>query len=197
MEARMKLGGSLAIQKIRRQGPGNLWRVMNWRHVWAGWWRWMVSRLLGIPTFYATLEVRVVKASGEIVHYGVVCTRCVTDAFVAALATYMYDGSGVAPTAFDYHASGTGTNAEAAGNTTLQTDSGVARASGTASNLSAGLYRSVGTQSYSGGLAITEHGLFSASSGGTLLDRSVFSAINVVNGDSIQFTYTLTISSGG
>lgn len=28
-------------------------------------------------------------------------------------------------------------------------------------------------------------------------DRKVFSAINVVNGDSIQFTYTLTINSGG
>jgi hypothetical protein len=28
-------------------------------------------------------------------------------------------------------------------------------------------------------------------------DHKVFSAINVVNGDSIQFTYTLTISSGG
>ena len=30
-----------------------------------------------------------------------------------------------------------------------------------------------------------------------MLDRKVFSAINVVNGDSIQFTYTLTIQSGG
>ena len=28
-------------------------------------------------------------------------------------------------------------------------------------------------------------------------DHKVFSAINVVNGDSIQYTYTLTISSGG
>lgn len=31
----------------------------------------------------------------------------------------------------------------------------------------------------------------------TMWDHKVFSAINVVNGDSIQFTYTLTISSGG
>lgn len=30
-----------------------------------------------------------------------------------------------------------------------------------------------------------------------MLDHKVFSAINVVNGDSIQFTYTLTIQSGG
>jgi hypothetical protein len=32
---------------------------------------------------------------------------------------------------------------------------------------------------------------------GTLLDRSVFTAINVVSADSIQFTYSLTLSSGG
>jgi hypothetical protein len=30
-----------------------------------------------------------------------------------------------------------------------------------------------------------------------MLDHKVFSAINVVNGDSIQFTYTLTVQSGG
>lgn len=28
-------------------------------------------------------------------------------------------------------------------------------------------------------------------------DRSVFAAINVASGDSIQFTYTLTLSAGG
>jgi len=31
----------------------------------------------------------------------------------------------------------------------------------------------------------------------TMWDRKVFSAINVINGDSIQFTYQLTITSGG
>jgi len=43
---------------------------------------------------------------------------------------------------------------------------------------------------------VTEHGLFNASSAGTLMDRTVFSAINVVNGDSIQFTYELTATAG-
>ena len=44
--------------------------------------------------------------------------------------------------------------------------------------------------------AIVEHGIFSqaATGGGTLLDRSVFSAINVASGDSIQFTYDLTLT---
>jgi len=59
--------------------------------------------------------------------------------------------------------------------------------------------RSVGTQSFTGSGAITEHGLFSVitESAGVLWDRSVFSAINVDNGDSIEWTYTCTVSAGG
>jgi hypothetical protein len=59
--------------------------------------------------------------------------------------------------------------------------------------------RTVGTLTFDAGAAITEHGIFtqSGTGGGTLLDRSVFSAINVISGDSIQFTYTLSLSSGG
>ena len=75
---------------------------------------------------------------------------------------------------------------------------GGARATGTQSTPgSTNIYRSVGTVSFTSTLAITEHGLFTASSGGTLFDRSVFSAINVLNGDSIQFTWELTLPAGG
>lgn len=98
---------------------------------------------------------------------------------------------------FNYHASGTGTTAAAIGDTALQTDSGVARVAGTQSSPTAGQARSVATMSYTSTLAITEWGLFSAVTGGTLWDRKVFTAINVVNGDSIQFTYTVTWNSGG
>lgn len=100
-------------------------------------------------------------------------------------------------TNFNYHASGTGTTAAAIGDTAMQTDSGVARVAGTQSSPAGGQARSVATMAYTSSLAITEWGLFSASSSGTLWDRKVFTAINVVNGDSIQFTYTLTITAGG
>jgi hypothetical protein len=96
----------------------------------------------------------------------------------------------------NYHASGTGTNAEAAGDTALQTEV-ASRQAGTQSEPAANQYRTVATITYAASFAITEHGLFSASSNGTVLDRSVFAAINVVNGDGIQFTYTLTVNSGG
>lgn len=194
-ELRMEDG--LGARRAAVERAGIAWQARNAPHVWRGWWRWQAARRLGIPTFYATLRARLIRAGGERVEYGLIGTRVVTAAFVAALATYMYDGSGAAPTAYDYHACGTGTNAEASADTTLQTDSGVARVNGAPSNPSAGVYRSVGTLSFGSSLAITEHGLFSAAAAGTLLDRTVFAAINVVSGDSIQFTYSLTISAGG
>lgn len=100
-------------------------------------------------------------------------------------------------TNFNYHACGTGATAAAIGDTAMQTDSGVARVAGTQTSPAGGQARTVATMAFTTTLAITEWGLFSASSSGTMWDRKVFTAINVVNGDSIQFTYTLTVNSGG
>lgn len=122
----------------------------------------------------------------------------VTTAGVNYMATDFASG-GATPTisGMKYHDSGTGTTAAATGDTALQTGTGNARVSGTPTNPSANVYRSVATLPYSGSAAITEWGLFSASSSGTLWDHRIFSAINVANGDSIQFTYSLTIAAGG
>jgi hypothetical protein len=98
------------------------------------------------------------------------------------------------------HDSSTGTVAAAIGDTALGVapPAGVpARAVGTQSNAVANAYKTVGTQTYTAALAITEWGLFSAASAGTMWDHKVFAAVNVVSGDSIQFTYTLTINAGG
>jgi hypothetical protein len=99
---------------------------------------------------------------------------------------------------FKYHDSGVGTTDPAVGDTDIETTDGESRATGTQTEgASANIYRSVGTIAYTTSKAITEHGLFNASSGVTLMDRSEFAAINVVNGDSIQFTYELTATAGG
>ena len=101
-----------------------------------------------------------------------------------------------------YHGVGIGTNAAAAGDTALQTESTTilnpdnTRATGTlAEGASANIFRTVGTVSFDGSGAITEWGLFSqaATGGGTLWSRVVFAAINVASGDSIQFTYEVTV----
>jgi hypothetical protein len=194
---RASASGDLAITHHRPEGPGLLWRLKNFRHWWRGFWRKEAARLMGIPTMIGEVSIKVIKATGEIIDYGVVSYRVVSTAYVTALATNQFDGSAPAPTAFDYHDCGTGTNAEAAGDTALQTPYGGARTNGTPTNPSAGVYRNTGTINFTGTLAITEHGVFSAISAGTLLDRSVFSAVNVINGDAISFQYSLTYAAGG
>jgi len=133
---------------------------------------------------------------------GLLSARVITDAGVAFLVDD-WDAGGATNdiTLMNFHDSGTGTGGEVAGDTDLGTPAGpTTRATGTKSQPAANQFRSVGLISYSGTLAITEHGIFNqaARGAGTVLwDRSVFSAINVASGDSIEFTYTCTVSAGG
>jgi hypothetical protein len=101
--------------------------------------------------------------------------------------------------AMNYHAVGIGASAAVIGDTALGNVTGApARVAGAQTTPGAtNIYQSVATVSFVSTLAITEWGLFSASSAGTLWDRKVFTAINVVSGDSIQFTYQLTCTAGG
>lgn len=156
----------------------------------------------GDMEFKGELSATVFRKNGKKVDLGVISRRVVTNAGVQFMAQDFQLGTGTADIhTFNYHDSGTGTNAEAVGDTDLQTAAGpTTRATGTQSNPSNGQYRTVGTITYTSSLAITEHGVFNQSARGagtTLWDRSVFSAINVSNGDSIQFQYTLTINAGG
>lgn len=163
----------------------------------------LLSKLTGIPTLISELSIKVTDKNGNETDYGVVCRRVVTDVGADKIALAFNAGFTLAN--FNYHGVGTGTTAEAAGDTTLVTESTTilnpdsTRATGTQTNPATKQYRSVGTLTFDGSGAITEHGLFSqaATGGGSLFDRSVFSAINVASGDSIQFTYTLSVTSGG
>ena len=123
--------------------------------------------------------------------------RCVTNAYVNLLVDEL-QASVAAHSTFKYHDSGTGTVAEAASDVGLGTPWGGARDVGTqVEGATANIYKSVATTTYTGTFAITEHGIFNAATVGTLMDRSVFAAINVVNGNQIEWTYELTVSSGG
>jgi hypothetical protein len=112
-----------------------------------------------------------------------------------ALAAGRLNGSG-APAAATFIAVGTGTNAAAVTDTTLQTESatsGLSRASATLSLVTTSVTNDTAqltnTFSVTGTVAVTESGVLNASSSGTLLCRQVFSAINVVNGDSLAITW--------
>lgn len=155
-----------------------------------------VAKRFGLMTGYGTLEAVLIKSNGEKVNYGVVSQRVVTTAFCAFLATQLVTGTAEIDE-FKFHDSGVGTTGENVADTAIETTDGESRSSGTQLNPTSVTYRTVATIAYTTTKAITEHGVFSAATLATLLDRSVFAAINVVNGDSIQFTYTLTLTAGG
>lgn len=104
-----------------------------------------------------------------------------------------------------YHESGTGGVTTAVGVTNFELDTAVSpKVTGSKASATAAAdatYTSVGTILYAGAFDIDEWGLFSLAGAGTgvMLDRATFtgaSEITVGIGDSIQFTYTLTIVSG-
>lgn len=167
-----------------------------------------ISRIVVIESSLAAVRIRWDELKGHYVwdDFGVVSQRVVTTAGVNFLVDAL-QGT-VEPEILRYHALGTGTNAEASGDTALQTEltteyTSNQRAQGTLTEgASANIFRTVGTNTLDSGTpAVTEHGIMSqqATGGGTLLDRSVFSAINLVgaNGDGLQTTYDLTLSAGG
>lgn len=126
----------------------------------------------------------------------VVKNKVVTNAFV----NYIVDNLIAELSAFGdfkYHASGTGTGAENVSDTALGTPTGEARSTGTQVEGATNEYKSVATNTYDDTFAITEHGLFNASTAGILMDRTKFNPINVVSGDKIEFTFTISFSSGG
>lgn len=69
----------------------------------------------------------------------------------------------------------------------------VGRTNGTATN---GKLTVAGTVTAGGTLAITEAALLDAATSGNMLIHAVFAAINVVNGDSIAFTFGLDFVPG-
>lgn len=128
----------------------------------------------------------------------------ITDAGRAAMSSRI-NGSG-ALAAFTSIGQGTGAVAANVADTALGTgvtaagaaDAGVhvlatasvtlSRVTTTVTNDTAQL---VGTVAETATIAITESGVFNADSAGTMLCRQVFTAVNVVNGDSLQFTWKI------
>lgn len=203
--------GEVTVRTFKAERAPLAWRAQNalrWSFVkgwiaahlvapFANWW--------GVTTMIAELAIRVKRAdTGQWVDYGVVGYRVITDAGVAFLVDD-WDNSGTDFSTLNYHGIGTGNTAEAVGDTALVTESTTAlnpdstRATGTRSQPAANQYRTVGTLTADATIAAVEHGIFSqaATGGGTLWDRTVFSTITLASGDSLQATYTCTVSSGG
>ncbi len=213
MEGSLNLSGTLGARLVRARRAPLAWMLRNylrWSFI-KGWLGVMIfgplANAFGLMTAYGELRAVLIKGdTGERINYGVLSYRVITDTGVQEMAKDFKDATGEI-TNFKYHGCGTGAGAEAAANTALTTECTTAlnpdstRATGTNTNPTNPTYRSVGTLTFDADAAVIEHGIFSqaATGGGILWDRSIFAAINVVgaNGDSIQFTYTLTLTAGG
>ncbi len=208
MITNIPLRGTLTATKIKAPQAPLSWRIRNaarWGYVWGIITTWLahgLTMLTGIPTITSELAVQVIRRDGRRINYGVVSRRVVTNNGVAFIVDAWQNS--VELENMKYHGCGTGTTAEAAGDSALVTESTTAlnpdstRATGTQTEPGTNQLTSTGVVTFDNSAAITEHGLFSAATTGTgvLFDRSVFSAINVVSGDSISFAYTVTFTAG-
>lgn len=181
----------------------NAWRTANFRHLVRGARRVLAARALRLSNFYGQLYLTHIRSDGEVLELGLASLRVVTTAGVNYLVDCLQNLQ--EPENLKFHGIGTGTNAEATGDTALQTESTTAlnpdntRATGSLTEgASANIFRTVGTNTVDVGVACTEHGILTqaATGGGTLLDRSVFSVVNLASGDSLQSTYDFTITAG-
>lgn len=114
----------------------------------------------------------------------------------AAIITNRITQAGTAPKNIGW---GTGTTTAAVSQTALVTEAAPTTSGGrtvgtesrTTGSQTNDQYTVTGTVTAGGTLAITEAGTFDAVSAGNMLIRSDFSAVNVVSGDSIAFTFNL------
>jgi len=197
MESKLAFSGKVTPRKIVAPKASLMWKLANLKNVYAGEVRHVIAGALGMNHMKGSLYARLLKADGSVMNYGLVSNNLVTDAFVAFMVDELQ-----AETSewgdFKFHDSGVGVTGAAVGDTDIETTDAESRVTGTQiEGASIWIYKSVGTIAYTTTKAITEHGLFSIVTGGTMMDRHTFGAINVDNGDSIEFTYELTCTAGG
>lgn len=183
----------------------NEWRKHNYRrYILPHRNRIKHARHLGVPLLLSALYVHLYRHDGRDLFFGLASIRVITNAGVAFAVDAFQNLTELE--LFRYHGVGTGSTAEAAGDTALVTELTTqynpdnTRATGSLTEgASANIFRTIGTNAFDASAALREHGILSqaATGGGTLWDRSVFSDINVVSGDSLQTTYDLTLSAGG
>jgi len=189
--------GKLVARKLSGKAP-LAWKLRNnLRHQYIRGWLGSklakpFSKLTGCAVLQGSLAIVKIFANGHRQDYGIVGRFKVTDAFVAFMVDQLQTETSEWGD-FKYHDSGVGNTGENKTDTDIETTDGESRATGTQTEgATANIYKSVGTISYTSTKAIGEHGLFSSAASTTLMDRHTFSDLNVVSGDSIEFTYQLT-----
>lgn len=183
------------------------WRYRNLPNLYRGLKTVLLARSLKLPCLWGELYLmKIFGVDGRRLNFGLASLRVVTTAGVGAIVDAFQNSFELEN--FKYHGIGTGNTAEDAGDTDIETELTTeynpnnTRATGsTEEGATANIFKTIGTNTLDSGTpAIVEHGILSdpAVGSGVLLDRSVFAAINLdgTQGDSLQSTYQLTLSSG-
>lgn len=161
------------------------------------------ARLHRIPNFYGSLRLRKYCLDGQILDFGLVCLKVVTDDGVDYIVDAFQDS--VELEIMKFHGIGLGSTAENQTDSDIETElttqyvSDNTRASGTtAEGSSTNIYQTVATNTVDAGVALREHGVLNnvTVGSGVLLDRSVYALINLSSGESLQSTYELTLTAG-
>jgi len=164
----------------------------------------LLERITRCVVLESALEVLVLRANGRHEDHGIVSRKVVTTAGVGFLVDAFQNS--VELENMKFHALGTSSQAEAAGDTGCVTEltteyTGDVRATGsTEEGASANIYKTIGTNTMDEvPAAIEEHAIMSqaATGGGVCLDRSLTGTITLGSGDALQSTYQLTCSAGG
>lgn len=132
----------------------------------------------------------VLKDSEGNIKQAIEVPNLVVNTGLAFIASRMKDTT---DTAMSHMGIGTGTTAAAAGDTALGSQAArVALTSTTVTANAIAYVASFGAGTGTG--AITEAGIFNASSAGTMLCRTVFAVVNKGASDTLQITWTVTLS---
>lgn len=135
-----------------------------------------------------TLNIVVTNAQGEVTQ-DVTVKNLVVDTGLNLLVSRITNSTGAV---LSHMSIGTGTNAAAANNTTLQTELAGARVAFTSAVVTgASVVYSAAFGAGVGTGAITEAGLFNAASAGTMFSRTVFPVVNKQAEDSMTITWTI------
>jgi hypothetical protein len=150
----------------------------------------------GVLELLGFLRVKVFRKRGYIWHcddYGLVSCKKVTTAFANYLVASLIT-TNTAFANFRFHDMGDNSAAESNAGTALN-NSRETRVAGNQQNNGAGVYQSIATITATAGYTVQEQGLFNVATGGTMMDRNLVpNAPVVINLDTVQFTYELSVS---
>jgi len=186
------------------QKPSLKWRLKHYtsRRFISGWISNKIAKYIprltkgNVTTMSGKLGAKYLFKNGPVVDYGTLSYQEVTNDFAEFLVTTMQTADTSLST-FYYHGAGTDNTAESSGDTALGSE--ILRSTGSLDETSAMVFKSVATLTFGSSNSVEEHGLFNedTSGPGIMLDRSTYTAIDLNSSDQIEYTYELTVESGG